>query len=180
MKKIIILITCLIGTVIYAQNDKKTSLDKRRFEIIDKSLFDCIYEYKIEHETTEGEEISETYNTILQVGSSVAKFWDYSTFTRDSVVYMANDSSEKIKKEYENRLLRQIYFFDATIFQNLPKGKMTVDDVITPNLYTYIEDTDIFEWQLLQDTLTVCGNLCYKAITSYGGREWIEIGRAHV
>ena len=58
------------------------------------------------------------------------------------------------------------------IFKNYPNEKITVTDEITPDDYIYEESKNIRDWKLINDTLNVCGYLCYKAVTSFGGREW--------
>ncbi len=167
MKKYLTLFALLISINLIAQIN--TKVEPKKFDNIETSLFDCIYEYKI----IPSNGIEENYYTILQVGNNMSKFWDYSSFAYDSVTYVASATSPEIQKKYKASELRQVYHFDTSIFQNYPKGKITVNGIITPNYYTYTEDRNISEWELHPDTLTICDNLCYKATTKYGGREWI-------
>ncbi len=167
---LVILLTAITALSAQESKDYSGNLDNKKFKVIDNTLFDCIYEYKIATKDKEGEPVTEIYNTILQVGSSRAKFWDYAAFANDSIQYFADDASSDIKKEYENRIYKS-NFFEPTIYQNEPKGKITVNDVMT-NYFTYTEGKDTFKWSLSSDTLTICGNLCKKATTTYGGREW--------
>ncbi|MFR9507790.1 MAG: GLPGLI family protein [Rikenellaceae bacterium] len=167
MKKLLLLGMALIATASFAQPTQK--LDKKRFSTIEPSMLYCIYEYKI----VASNGVEENYNTILQIGESATKFWDYTSFVADSMAYIAiGASSDEIKSAKEQQI-RQQYFFDGVIFQNYPEDKITVHDVITPNYYRYTEDKDLFEWKLEQDTTTICEQLCYKATASYGGRDWI-------
>lgn len=141
-------------------------------EILSTPLYECIYEYKVQAEDKSGEKVSELYHTILQIGSSCAKFSDYTAYRTDSVSQIKG-VDESIRKEYENKQYRTSYYFDAKIYQNSPQNKLTVVDVITPNLFTYEERFPPFSWELSPDTLSVCGYACNKATTEYGGRQWI-------
>ena len=172
MRKIIILfIAFVIPVISFAQQENKI-VDSRKFITLDNSIFDCIYEYKIEGTTKKGDKFSETYNTILQVGNEVAKFWDYTAFAYDSVAYIVKDAPQEITKDYKNQMMRQVNFFETVIIQNYPNDKITVQEVIAPDFFTYTEEKDVMEWQLHQDTLTVAGNLCNKATTTFGGKDW--------
>lgn len=166
MKKILLAIA-LIATTAHAQTNAK--LSKNKFNNIEPSIFHCIYEYKVQ--ASNGTE--ERYNTILQIGKSVAKYWDYTSFVADSTEYIASKINSKDIKAARDQQMKQHYFFDGVVFQNYPKNKITVCDIISPNYYEYTEDKEAFEWKLEQDTMTVCGQLCYKASTSYGGRDWV-------
>lgn len=141
-------------------------------EVLSKPLYECIYEYKVQAEDKSGEKVSELYNTILQIGCSCAKFCDYTAYWVDSISQI-KEVDESIRKEYKNKQYRASYYFDATIYQNNSQNKLTVVDVITPNLFTYDENFSPFQWELVQDTTSVCGYVCNKATTEYGGRRWI-------
>ncbi len=143
-----------------------------QFEILSQSLYECLYTYNVQVNNKSGEPISELYNTILQIGNSCAKFSDYTTYLIDSLEQNKN-VEETIRKEYQNKKYRALYHFDIEVYHNFPQGKMTIIDVITPNIFTYKEDSPLFKWELLPDTMTVCGYVCNKAIAEYGGRKWI-------
>ncbi len=186
MKKIILLLVGLISFAAYSQDLNVVGAQKggiqdikiaksstqskaaKQLENIDNSVFDCIYEYRIK--TKSG--VEDITKTILQIGENTSKFWDYSSFCADSVAFVSDDSTEDEKKEFKNREQAQVAFFDPVIYQNFPKGKITVDEVIAPNYFRYEEKKGELEWKLEADTTTVCGYYCRKAITTYGGREW--------
>ena len=49
---------------------------------------------------------------------------------------------------------------------------MSVIMEVSPNLMAYSEELGLMEWNLEEGDKTICGYLCNKATTSYGGREW--------
>ena len=79
---------------------------------------------------------------------------------------------QKIRKEYDIQVLKNPNYFDQTVYQNLPQGKMTLLGVITPDYYVYAEDLNAISWTWTEDTDTVCGYPCRKATGTYGGRTW--------
>lgn len=145
--------------------------DDNQFEVLSEPLYECIYSYRINVAKDADAPVTEVYNTLLQVGSSCAKFCDYTTYWIDSLAQRAN-VQDSIPKEYMDKKNRSLYHFDAEIYQNYPQGKMTTVDIMAPNIFTYQEAAFPVQWELTQDTTTVCGYVCNKAVAEYGGRKW--------
>ncbi len=162
----------LVATISYsAAQEAPIELNKNRFKTIETSQFDCLYNYTIEGENQKGADFQEVYNTILQVGEKSAKFWDYAQFLADSTEFIAKASPEQIT-EANNTLIKELCYFDAEIFQNQPKNKITENGIIGVTYYTYNEPAKNLKWTLHSDTLTVLKTLCNKATMEFGGREW--------
>ena len=152
------------------------NLDPNTSTFIDNAQIECIYKYTVNAplRNTSGEKQTEIYNTILQANGSVSKFWDWHSFKKDSIIYV---SSEKLSDNSISDLTDRYYkhvkdLFVPVILKNYPKEKITVTDEITPEDYCYVENKITRNWQLINDTLTVCGYLCNKAEASFGGRKW--------
>ncbi len=122
-------------------------------------------------EMTEGEDdgVTDTYTTILQFGPGQARFLDYLAYRVDSLVFAGatDESLSKASKEVD----RSAFYFDPVVFQNLPEGSLTVDDVLVPGTFSYSEDMAL-EWAFGDGQKEVCGYPCQEAKASYGGREW--------
>ena len=127
---------------------------------------ECVYEYR----TYDDKEREDVYSTILQVGRRSAKFEDYSTFQLDSA--MVAGASEEQVEAFRLREEKKEQYFDYTVLQNEPAGNMTVYGMITPDRYSYTEDSQAMKWTLADGEKTVCGYLCHKAVCDYGGRKW--------
>ena len=134
------------------------------------AAYECIYEYTVKGEDKKDNPFSDVAYCILQIGNGDAKFYDYTTFQTDSVRQAGAD--EKVIGQYELRQQRAVNFFDQTVYQNAPKGKMTVESVITPNYFTYEDNRYPVEWTMVEATDTVCGYPCLTARGEYGGRTW--------
>lgn len=60
------------------------------------------------------------------------------------------------------------------VFKEDNANKVITHEKIAPEVsehYAY-EEPEKMDWQLLSDTMTIGGKLCYKATTEFGGRSW--------
>lgn len=132
--------------------------------------YECIYKYTVSGKDKNGTPFNDDSYCILQMGTGVGKFYDYSSYQTDSVK-QAN-STDQIVNSYKIREQRNAFFFDQTVYQNSPKGKMTVQSVITPNFYNYEENRYPVKWSMKEGEDTICGYACRIAQGQYGGRTW--------
>jgi GLPGLI family protein len=151
-------------------------LNPKTSTFIDNALIECIYNYTVNApllNSQTNEKQAETFTTILQVNGSTSKFWDWNSFKKDSIIYSsANLSTNSIMKLKEKYYSRVKYLFMPVVLKNYPKERMTVTDDLALEDYIYEENKVDRKWALQEDTLTVCGYVCNKAVASFGGREW--------
>ena len=127
MKKIVLLITAIcLTSETYGQKTSSSSVDE----------YECIYEYQMKNDKGS----SDVTSTILQIGRNSAMFSDYTAFQADSAIACKAPESE-IQK-FKTREKRNDLLFDQSVSQNVPKGKLTVYSVITPNYYSYTESAN--------------------------------------
>lgn len=134
-------------------------------------LYDCIYRYQVNGEVS-GKEINETTDCILQIGENTSKFYDYAIFRLDSVSSIPG-ISEEMRAEREAEAYKRDTFFDQTLLTTLSDNKLTVYSDMVPDHYKYEQNLPIIEWNLTEETDSVCGYECRKANGNYGGRDWI-------
>lgn len=130
------------------------------------AIYECLYKYTINGD------VQETYNTILQIGRYQTRFYDYTSYSVDSLSF-AKDASSEEKERLSGLRYTSRFYFDSEVFQNIPSGKMTILQEAFPDKFSYEEDLGAFEWKLESATDTICGYACSKAVTYYGGREWV-------
>lgn len=159
-KKCLIAVATLFCVMANAQDNKTTKESS-------KVNFECLYEYQV----TNSKGNTDVYSTILLMAGNYACFEDYTAYQTDSVSQVPNISKEEVDK-YLLQEMRNDLFFDQTVYQNYPKGRLSVYSVITPDYYTYTENGKPVSWSLEEDTETICGYLCRKATGEYGGRKW--------
>jgi GLPGLI family protein len=63
--------------------------------------------------------------------------------------------------------------FSYMIYKEYPKDKITTYDIILGGAYTYEEDKDMFNWEIINETKEIAGYKCYNAETNFGGRTYI-------
>ncbi len=136
-----------------------------------QSLYECIYEYTVSNEDNKQQPFEDVGYCMLQVGNGIGKFFDYSSYQTDSVT-QANNDAHTIAT-YKLREQKNLFYFDQTVYQNNPKGKMTVQSIITPNFYHYEENRYPVNWTMKEGEDTICGYACRIAEGEYGGRRWI-------
>jgi len=96
---------------------------------------------------------------VLDINKKNSKFY--------STDYVANDSINKIKgRDYE-------FTYPELDFRIIKKGNIFENYVAqSPNFYWY-ETSDKQEWTILADKKKIKGFEAQKAITQFGGREWV-------
>lgn len=149
-------VTALTSVFSYAQ--KST--------IIGSSKLVCIYADIINTKDKELKPVTDSLQCVLLIGDDCSKFFDYHDFVDEMRM-----NKVQIPSQFDN-VDKNAYNSLCTVFQNYPKGKMTVREPIYPSYYVYEEPMNNLSWALKDDTATVCGYLCKSAVTTYGGRKW--------
>lgn len=144
--------------------------DRQSNMFIAEPEYECIYNYTINNPAN-GDTIRETTACVLQIGSGIGRFYDYTTFSVDSAIHQTNRDEEAVNR-LVRREMKNDYYFEEMVYQNWPTGKMTVYGIIAPNYFVYEEEGNPVEWTLTEETDSVCGYECMKATGTYGGRDW--------
>lgn len=137
---------------------------------LDAGKYKCTYTYSAKTVDTNAKEVTVVSSTQLLIGEHGAKFADITVFEPDSLASVGSPSDSIAHAT--DMMFSQTYPFTSTVYQNYPEGKLTTVDICKSNYAVLTEDFAALDWELAEDTLTVCDHLCYKAITHYGGRTW--------
>jgi GLPGLI family protein len=119
---------------------------------------------------------------LLDIGSEMSRYYSQTSYLGDSLVkiYAARISqgiisSRQLETEIQQDALKspkRSRTHDYTILKNCPKSKLNLIDRFAMENYRYEEDIPVFDWELSEDTMTVCGYLCKKAATTFRGRDY--------
>lgn len=142
------------------------------YEKIDDGAYGCIYLYRINTSTKEGEPVTEDYYCMLNLGPRASRFTDYTVFRADSAV-LASQPDPKMRDRFNSGLDKQALRFYPDIIQGYPQGELTYTDLVTPDYLEYTEPLGSMQWEIGEETDTVCGYPCLRATASYGGRDWV-------
>ncbi len=58
------------------------------------------------------------------------------------------------------------------VYKNYPAGKVTVTDYLLGDYYTYEEEKNPQNWNIVDSVKTVMGYECQKAVANFRGRVW--------
>lgn len=172
-KNSIITLLILICQFAFAQIPKGEIANKivkwtAKTDTIDTSNFECIYQLNVTDPIKA--ETRQSYGILIS-GSRYSIFKDYNCYRLDSVINTMDKTKityleySKISGKYRNEttdiILRDRQNAEITFY-----GRVFIDK------YKYKEPQPDFNWQLSDETKTVCGTLCHKATCSFRGRDW--------
>ena len=128
-------------------------------------VLECIYDFT---EIDNVLEQARTHELILQIGKNVTRQTDFKDYLCDSIFKSRNyqmtwKESMAVSDSIKRTLYRE-YVRRADTIWDL--------DVIAMSLLEYTDSCVRFDWQLHNDTLTVCGYTCRKAVANFRGRTW--------
>ena len=117
----------------------------------------------------------------LEIGSKMSKYYSFALYNSDSLKIdfskknpnaqgIPNWLGERVKKTFRWDLIMQSFFykdFSKNILSAQIRMPLSLDD------YKYSEDIPVQEWELQEDTLTVCDYLCQKATCHFRGRDFV-------
>ena len=138
---------------------------KKKNVTIDTSKIECIYRVN-EIDTLNNKAKDNLY--ILQVGENYSRFHGLNSYLRDSVL-IAMDY------DYDDDMFSKIFnrFPIRTYDELLRHGNdFTVRNNFLLNAVEYVDSAFNINWEMSDDTLTVCGYLCHKATATIRGKKW--------
>ncbi|WP_352422619.1 GLPGLI family protein [Proteiniphilum sp.] len=163
-------------------------------EELDKAFLRIIYIFD-QQADKEKEQIVVTDTMALDIGQHWSVYYDWNKERRDSIaqiedkktlsmiksVNVLKDNNE-ILERFENRNIKPTFINDrkgesARIFKNRIQNEIVTID-IGPGYgekRSYLrlkEEIPPMDWQISEDTLSVMGYVCYKATTSFRGRDY--------
>jgi GLPGLI family protein len=132
---------------------------------IDQCQFVVVYDFVTNTHNKNGDATKDSVQLGTVVGTHVAKCMEYNRV-------MMEDFKEFRNKDYQMGEWNARPYNLPILFIGEPEGEISSFDKIVPNRYFYTEPTPNFGWELTDDTLTVGGYLCKKAVGKYAGRTW--------
>ena len=132
---------------------------------IDTAQFTIVYDYKIKTTNANGDEVTDSMQLATLVGSHITKCLEYNRA-------MMEDYGEWRNKDYQNGEWVARTYNLPVIYINHPDGETRSFNKIVPYRYLVIGKLPDTEWRLEEDTMSIGGYKCSKAIGKYAGRTW--------
>ena len=191
MKKVNLLILLLFSVLFYigCGTTKETTPPLRNSNVVDTAKYKCTYNFKFLADT-----ITMRYRDhdlyVIQIGENFTKSYCYQVFYMDSIhnnpYRMTFNLEPQIKYFEENSHALAARdpaalagaekfsrgFFPFYVYKDLKKDKITVVDNISVYSFTYEEELKPQGWTIMEDTMTILGYSCQKAVCSFRGRDW--------
>jgi GLPGLI family protein len=165
MRNIFILLSLLFNLTISAQL-------KFDYPIIDIEPVELIVNYSLQYqEDSLNPNFIKQEDMVLLLGNNMSKFLSKNLNRSD--IIMAQITNMAQFQEFVLDPNKPFPKIGYRIFKNYPKGKLTYIENIPSSTFKYMEDLDIFNWQLTGDTATIKRYKVQKAITDFGGRSWV-------
>lgn len=132
---------------------------------IDTGHYIVAYDHTIRTTDATGNPVEEVCRLAAICGTHVTYQGEY----YHTLMEMASDRSKEIQLAEFSAREKNL----PTILIGYPTGKMTTIDKIIPQRYTVDGNQPQIDWQIAEDTMTISGYACQKAVGHYAGRTWV-------
>lgn len=138
---------------------------------VDSLLFTVQYNLTMVEDVKLPENVTQE-TMMLRVGKTLSEYYSYTSFVADSI--LRADVQAGASQQTINDHLQQYGFgvISHRIYKNYPIGRFTMLDRIGMDNFVVEEPLPHVHWEILPDTMTVCGYPCQKAVTSLYGRDY--------
>ena len=156
----IAVVILLIGNVTLCQS-----------QAIDSCILKCKYSFTFQPDSLNPEKKGNDL-MVLEIGKVSSLFYSQFRKIGDSLI----EQDEKQGKDYRqqggaNSAKYYLNKWSLILAKNFPPGQNTASETILQP-YKYVEPYTVQDWLLTNDTATVSGLFCYKATTTFRGRNF--------
>ena len=122
---------------------------------------------------------------ILQIGNDLSYQYIYRKQQGDSIISSIITNNEEIVKYFQNQIeemrnsnlreggfSRNIALLSASLYKDYKANKIHVTDHISSHYFIYEESLMPQNWEMQDDTTTIAGYACQKAVCDYRGRSY--------
>lgn len=160
MKSAIIILILTLSNFLYGQDLKSTNLSYNAI---------CTYQLTYQPDSTNAEKETELF--LLFTSQNKSLFLSKNRYFQDSVLLVletkSTDAQDSITYFRQNPTN-----FDFKLVKN-KCNNVTVMDRIYHTYYSYSDSPLDFKWKIQEDTTTISGFPCQKAVGKFGGRDWV-------
>ena len=146
MKKIFVTMMALVLTIA-AQAGK-----------IDSTQFVAFYNYSIQTQNDEGQDVTDSLRLALLVGTRATYCTTVLSYNRDG----------RASQEMENAFIMH----HQNVLTDVERSEVIAVEPIYPYRYETHEPMAKVGWTLMEDTLTISGLLCHRATGKLYGKQW--------
>ena len=125
---------------------------------IDSTQFVAFYNYSIQTQDDEGQDVTDSIRLALLVGTRATYCTTVLSYNKDG----------RASQEMQNAFIMH----HQNVLTDLEKSEVIVVEPIYPNRYETHDPLAEIDWALTDDTLTISGLLCHCATGKLYGKQW--------
>jgi Protein of unknown function (Porph_ging). len=164
----------------------KSNLVTKDSNVVDTTNYKCMYQFKYLYDSIKNIYDEELY--VIQIGESFTKSYCYQLFYFDSINNIPGRMVDNGMTDYisSNRPADGIItpafmegfkkftngYFQFYVYKDYTKEKIIITDYISAAAFLYEDELKPQDWIIKEDTTTILGYSCQKAICSFRGRDW--------
>jgi GLPGLI family protein len=142
--------------------------------------YECTYSIKFVNDTTKMSTGREDW-FILKIGDDLTYGYSYLDFYRDSLLTTPGGAkifAESFLRDVENGSITKssdfysIVLMGTKLYKDYEENKLKVLDNVSVHWFIYEEELIPQNWMIAEDTMTIAGYVCQKAICEYRGRSY--------
>lgn len=150
--------------------------------VLDTAYMECLYKYSCNIDTlgTADNNLLKRRGSlssdilVLNIGKNVSHCYSYNRYKYDSIsnALKIKHKSNPMAVIEELRTLNLPQGLKWHIYKDYPIGKISYKEPLINENYLYEEDKPGFNWEIQDDTLTILGYVCQKAVCEFRGRKY--------
>lgn len=141
-------------------------------QVLDKVTLECQYKLIWVPDTLSPGRTNEDF-LILKSGAKVSEFYSYNTYRADSAMHADIKRGMSAIEILGKRAQYGKRGMGYHIFNNYPKGKITVTEKLVSDNYKYEEPLLQQKWIIQKEKTTILGYLAQKATCTFAGRKYV-------
>jgi len=140
------------------------------------ALYECSWNFVFLQDTT-GTMQQKEDRLVLKIGKEITYGYSYLSYQGDSSITAdalkwSNYFLENVKNGTTSNLTIGHPLATAKLFKDYKKKKISVIDNISTHSFIYEEALEPQTWTIFDETMTITGYLCQKAVCDYRGRSY--------
>ncbi|WP_189605902.1 GLPGLI family protein [Salinimicrobium marinum] len=134
----------------------------------DEFKYKAIYKLTYQPDSTDANSVRSEF-MILYLGEKISRFSSAERSRGDSILRHRKRNRLEFTGRFQGAPQTK---FDYYVFKGIPEGELSYTRKIVKDNFRYVQDLDLFNWEIQPETKEVSGYQAQKATTNFSGREY--------
>lgn len=144
----------------------------QQIDIFEPAILECEYYKRMVTDTLDRENDFKADYVRLRIGKQSSMFYSPKDLSYDSLSYDKLAKARLFLECSKKNLPSPGGLFRERLYKHYPSGKITVFNHFALMHWTYTEDWEKPQWELLDSAKTILDYPCQLAVSQYRGRTW--------